>query len=712
MILAGQLAEQKDIDRFYAEAEAAAQLRHPNIVGIHEVGECDGQHFFSMEYIQGRSLDKLVREHPLPPRTAAKLVGTISEAMDYAHEEGVLHRDLKPSNVIVDESDEPLVMDFGLAKRTAAQSQITVAGTILGTPSYMPPEQAMGQLDKITVRSDVYSLGAILYELVTGKPPFAAANPWETIKQVIMKEPVSPRMLNSSVPVDLETICLKCLHKDSERRYASARALADELHRFLAGEPILARPIGLVERSVRWCYRNPWPTVALAVLLFAVAGTTAGFYKARIAQQQAETSRDQLLAAINELFTAWGDVTLLNEPGFEDVRAQLLTTASGLYQQMGDQLGDDPKIQQELGVSYFRLGRMMFHLRSYDDARHSLEAALQIQRKLVESQPESEQRLVALGDSLNLFGSLLEVTSTGAGEALSDVRSGLEQAEAIYDEAIAVRTDLVNAHSTQPAYARQLLNTKMNRATVRQRTGDLLADSEKVEEAEVYYQEARSRLEEVQQGRRELLDKLDRRAAEHQHLVHDLAQGYYNIANVTWWLGDIDATQQHVDSAVAEFDSLLADDPNHLQNQYDQALCLMLGGDATSELMHSLTDEQQQEHHQLYAKTLQSYERARTTLDKLVQGSSTVPKYKRALAQVHIRLGDLHILTQRDQQALAAFQSAADLLAPLVDEFPAYQPLLEQANAGIADAKQFISESAASKPMNHENQPRPGERSP
>lgn len=465
MILAGQFADQGDIDRFYAEAEAAAHLRHPNIVGIHEVGECDEQHYFSMEYIEGQSLGDLVREHPLAPRAAAKFVKTISEAMHYAHQEGVLHRDLKPSNVLVDGNDVPLITDFGLAKRTAEQSQRTVAGTVLGTPSYMPPEQASGKLDQIT-RSDVYSIGAILYELVTGKPPFGAANPWETIKQVLSTDPVSPRMLNSGVPVDLETICLKCLQKDQARRYDSAQDLAEELQRFLAGEPILARPVGIVERSVRWCYRNPWPTAALGVLLLGVVGTSIGLKfavdarndaeiargiaveeeaKAVAAKKQAEDGRDLLLAAINKLFTDWGDVTLLNEPGFEEVRARLLTTASNLYEQMGDQLGEDPKVQHELGVSYFRLARMMFHLRSNDDARAAAEAGLKIQRNLSAAQPGDKVRLHVLGESLNLLGNVLEVAAASPGGDPDEARHKFEQAEAIYDEAIRVRTELVNA---------------------------------------------------------------------------------------------------------------------------------------------------------------------------------------------------------------------------------------------------------------------------
>ncbi|HUG67250.1 MAG TPA: protein kinase [Pirellulaceae bacterium] len=722
MILAGQFADQGDIERFYAEAEAAAHLRHPNIVGIHEVGECEGQHYFSMEYIEGKSLGDLVREHPLAPRTAAKFVKTISEAMHYAHEEGVLHRDLKPSNVLVDGNEVPLVTDFGLAKRSEGQSQLTMAGTVLGTPSYMPPEQAAGKLDQISARSDVYSLGAILYELITGKPPFGAANPWETIKQVLNTEPVSPRLLNSGVPADLETICLKCLQKDQDRRYGSAQDLADELQRFLAGEPILARPVGIAERAIRWCYRNPWPTAALAVLLFAVVGISGALIqtdiardqaevarqqavvsrdKARIAQRQAEVaqhqaelSRDQLLAAINELFTAWGDVTLLNEPGFEDVRAQLLATASNLYKQMGDQLGDDPKIQQELGVSYFRLGRMMFHLRSYENARESLEAALKIQRTLHAAQPTHEGRLHALGESLNLLGNVWELLEA-SDQVTSSGTERLEKAESVYDEAIAARSALVTQFPEEPTYRRQLLNSRMNRGMVRQRMGDLFAEQEQLEKAEAFYSEARVQVEEVQAGIRDLLAQLDETSDVRRDVLQDLAQCSYNIANVTWWLGDFNATGEHVQAAVAAFETLLAENPNSLANQYDQAHCLMLGGDAKSEQMRSLDADNEVMGQKLYNQALQEFERAKTTLERLANKSTSVPKYRFGVTQASMRIGDLYLLRQEDHKALAAYQSAAAILTSMVVESPAYQPFLDVANGAIAEVERYIKEAAA-----------------
>ncbi|HEX8200954.1 MAG TPA: serine/threonine-protein kinase, partial [Isosphaeraceae bacterium] len=256
MILGGQLASAAEVDRFHAEAEAAANLQHPNIVAIHEVGEHLGRHYFSMDYVEGRSLAEIVRDNPLPAERAARYVRTIARAIHFAHQRGTLHRDLKPSNVLIDGSDQPRVTDFGLARRIQGGSDLTATGAVLGTPSYMPPEQAAGRRDDVSPASDVYALGAILYELLVGRPPFRAATPLETVKQVLEARPVSPRLLNPGLPRDLETICLKCLEKEPRNRYATAQELADELGRFLDGKPIRARPLNAAHRLGRWLWRR------------------------------------------------------------------------------------------------------------------------------------------------------------------------------------------------------------------------------------------------------------------------------------------------------------------------------------------------------------------------------------------------------------------------------------------------------------------------
>lgn len=288
MILAGQFAREEDVLRFHTEAEAAASLDHPGIVPIFEIGEHAGQHYFSMGYIEGESLAQKVAGGPLPPREAADLVRQVCDAMAYAHERGVIHRDLKPANVLIDPNGRPKVTDFGLAKRTDADSNLTGTGQILGTPAYMPPEQASGSIDQLGPLADIYSLGAILYCLLTGRPPFQAANPMDTLAQVLAHEPVAPRALNSEVPRDLETICLKCLSKEPRKRYASALSTSADLNRFLNGEPIQARPVGRLERSWRWCQRNrAVATMTGVAAAFLVLGTIASIYFAIEAKHEA-----------------------------------------------------------------------------------------------------------------------------------------------------------------------------------------------------------------------------------------------------------------------------------------------------------------------------------------------------------------------------------------------------------------------------------------
>jgi tetratricopeptide (TPR) repeat protein/predicted Ser/Thr protein kinase len=293
MVLDGAYADPLDRARFQREAAAAAAIQHPNIVQVYDVGESNGRPFFTMEYIEGGSLAKRLAGTPQLPQHAAQLLAILAGAVQAAHDNGIVHRDLKPANVLLNADGVPKISDFGLARRLAGEAGITRTGAAVGTPSYMAPEQARGEPDAVGPAADVYALGAILYELLTGRPPFRAATAVETVQQVITQEPAPPSRLNDKVPRDLETICLKCLQKEPGWRYASAAALADDLRRFGAGRPIQARPVGWGEQLWRWGRRNPTATALLATALALVGLVSGGgvWIVQQRAERKAEASR-------------------------------------------------------------------------------------------------------------------------------------------------------------------------------------------------------------------------------------------------------------------------------------------------------------------------------------------------------------------------------------------------------------------------------------
>ncbi|MGE3806928.1 MAG: protein kinase, partial [Gemmataceae bacterium] len=271
LILAGSHASSKHRARFLTEAEAIARLQHPNIVQVYDVGTGNGQLFIALEYVAGPNLAREMARKPMGAMAAARLLHLLAGGIEAAHQRGIVHRDLKPGNILLDHAGTPKISDFGLAKLADDESGHTLTGDVMGTPSYMAPEQARGDLHAIGPATDIYALGAVLYEMLTGRPPFRAEVPAETILQVLNEEPVPPSQLQRQVPKDLETICLRCLDKDPRRRYPSAAALAEDLRRFLDGEPIAARPIGRPERAWRWCRRHPARASALGLgLLTAV----------------------------------------------------------------------------------------------------------------------------------------------------------------------------------------------------------------------------------------------------------------------------------------------------------------------------------------------------------------------------------------------------------------------------------------------------------
>jgi len=285
----GQWSTTPHLRRFRHEAEAAARLEHPQIVPIYEIGERDGSCYFSMKFVEGGQLDQIVRREPMSTRRAAELLVKIARTVQFAHERGILHRDIKPGNILLDQNGEPHLTDFGLARLIEQESTVTNSFDVLGTPSYMAPEQAAGHVKKLSPAADVYSLGAVFYQMLTGQPPFAGGTTYETIRMVLESEPRSPRLWNPKVDVDLATICLKCLEKEPQRRYPSALALAEDLERWLRREPIRARRTGFFTRGRKWLQRNPTTAISAVSLAGLVAAVGMLLWKSDLVRPPPST---------------------------------------------------------------------------------------------------------------------------------------------------------------------------------------------------------------------------------------------------------------------------------------------------------------------------------------------------------------------------------------------------------------------------------------
>jgi len=494
MVAPGQLASPSAVRRFKTEAEAAANLDHPNIVPIYEIGEWGGRHYFTMKLVEGASLAQRLPEFTLAPadlagghRSAlirsqaqklAALLAKVADAVHYAHQRGILHRDLKPGNILIDESGQPHVTDFGLAKRVEADSHLTLSGEIMGTPAYMAPEQAAGNVGQVTTAADVFSLGVILYQLLTGRLPFPGATPVEMLHAVIHHESPAPRALNALAPRDLETICLKCLEKEPGKRYGSAREVADELDRFVHGEPIQARPVSQAEKLWRWSRRNPalagFAAATLVLLLtVAVGAPIAVWREARLRRQaQAEANKSQQVAQfLKDMLEGVGPSVARGEDT-KLLREILDKTAK----RVGEDLNDQPEVEADLRSV---IGEVYRALGDYAKAEEMQRKALDLRRRLYGN------------EHLDVAGSL---TSLGL---IVQSRQRPEEAVSLQREAVAILRKLLGDEHAEVAIALNNL-------------ASALGDEGKLEEAERLHREV------VAMRRKLLGDK-------HEHLAGSLA---------------------------------------------------------------------------------------------------------------------------------------------------------------------------------------------
>ena len=689
MVLAGAHVGQIGLARFRAEAEAVAKLLHSNIVQIYETGEHEGRPYFSLEFVEGGSLDKRIGESPTSPRAAAQFVETLARAMEVAHQHGIVHRDLKPANILLAklgsqssvvrnrETDSsslpadhwsrttvPKIADFGLVKRVGDDSSQTQSGAILGTPSYMAPEQAGGKNREIGPAVDIYSLGAILYELLVGRPPFKAGNPIDTVRQVIEQEPVPPRQLEPRVPHDLETICLKCLEKDPIRRFTSSAELADDLRRFVDGDPILARPTPAWERALKWSRRRPAIVALLGVTTLFVLGMV--------------------------LFIVWHNVSLrgkLDVALAEERRARQREHDAVEEQRLS-------LVQQE-GRKLFDSARVAVAASDWSNARLHLEKALttignearvedlrepaQTLLKQVEQELRVEtdrrvsqaryQKFVKIRDEAQFLGTLY--TGMDLAANLEAARTSVHQALAVYggsEEEARPRLDAY-LNDTQKD---EILGDCYQLLLILAETEAQSASDRKPPVREQYLRKALGFLEQAQRlgapsrafhlRRARYLSMLGDRAEATQ--AEKAAQGAaLDNALDHFLMADELYRREEFGEAIKEFDRVLEGKPGHFWAQYLNAICLLRQGrPAEARTLLSACLAQRSDFVWLYLlrgfaqQELQAWGAA----DSDFQKASQMPLDDNARYVLSVNRGVLRIRQERFEDAIAELKSAIE----------------------------------------------------
>jgi tetratricopeptide (TPR) repeat protein len=693
MIQAGAQASQEDRRRFRLEAEAVARLQHPHLVHIFEVGESDGQPYLALEYVDGGNLSDRLDGKSWPAIAAAHLIEVLARAIHYAHSKGIVHRDLKPANILVtsgllpeprksQDSKDTLtqdhwslaatfkITDFGLAKfLTDDTKKLTETGSFLGTPSYTAPEQATGKIHEIGPGTDVYALGAILYELLTGRPPFEGPSVIQILEQVRSADPVLPSRHDTKLPRDLETICLKCLEKDPRRRYASALILAEDLQRFQAGQPILARPAGLIERVRKWIKRRPAVAALIAVVTAGLLTLAAmGWWTAltvNAARRQAEANLAQALEAVEYLLDEVGAVDLQDVPQMEPVRKKLLLKAKTFYDRFLDERADDPKLRFLAGRGFSRLGSILELLDENEAAEKAYGRAIDMLKEETDSVEQQEREL---GRTWNNLGVLLKkLGRTRAAEAESALRQALD-----------IRQRLVERAAEERVYQQELAASHHDLGTVLARVPNQQAPAAAAYRAALRLQDnlvAASPLPEYLRDRARTLNNLgvllqytDVKEAEkclqqaeraNQELVakganapgyrRELARTCNNLASLYTTMRTPAAAKKEYERSLSLLKELALDFPKVPVYREDLA--------AGYRNLGKLFENGNQ-----YSAAEKAYAESLRLRLELSAEAPEVPDYQKGLAYTHMSIGNLMVLKKQARDAEVHFRRAVSVL--------------------------------------------------
>ncbi len=635
VILAGRQILPMQRLRFQFEAEALARLQHPNIVQVFEVGEHDGAPFLALELIEGGSLAEHLCDRPMAARPAAELLACVARAVHAAHQRGIVHRDLKPGNILLQNSSGgstlldlraagrltaavvPKVTDFGLAKRLEQGSEQTQPGMILGTPSYMAPEQALGDPKAVGPLADVYALGVMLYEMLTARTPFRGSSPFETLDLLRRVEPLPPRHWRSAVPRDLETICLKCLQKDPNRRYPTAEALADDLERFVDSRPIRARRVGPLERALKWSWRHPLGAALLVIVL--LSGLWFAWSLVRL-REAAQRDREQLALLRQALANLrFVDGPLADEPFHDPAQQEMLETTLQLYESLARQVSDDPAVRRETALAYVRVGQLRRKLNRLALAEEAYGKAIERQQGL---HSEYASDLTYLDD---LTASHIEL-----GELLRDAGRPLEEAKKCFEQARALQQG----------------RGRLEEARSHNRLGIIAQETEQLARALDHFDQAISLLQ------RFLADEPGR-----PDVRFELARCRLNRGVLHKQQREFDRAANDYREALVLLDELQKDYPARAEYRQDLAL-------AHQDLAHV---HELQKHFEL---ALRELEQARTTMQELARQFRTRPSYRFQLADFLNSMGSAQARAGQLAEAEKTWQQAAAVLEPLIATYP------------------------------------------